>query len=139
MIAVAVGIGVGFAVGWIVSLVRSRLHSAVLDTSLTLVTPFAAFLLGELLHGSGVLAVVIAGLYLGFRAPAVSSAEARVAERLNWRTIQFLLENAVFLFIGLNLEGILAGALRHRPRRAGRRCSSASAFCSPSSSRASPG
>ena len=95
---------------------RSRLHSAVLDTSLTLVTPFAAFLLGQVLHGSGVLAVVIAGLYLGYRAPVVSSAEARVAERLNWRTIQFLLENAVFLFIGLNLKGILAGALQHRPR-----------------------
>ena len=115
VIAVAVGMGVGFAVGWIVSLVRSRLHSAVLDTSLTLVTPFAAFLLGELLHGSGVLAVVIAGLYLGFRAPTVSSAEARVAERLNWRTIQFLLENAVFLFIGLNLKGILEGAISTGP------------------------
>jgi CPA1 family monovalent cation:H+ antiporter len=114
-IAVAVGVGIGFLTGFVVSWVRSRLHSAVLDTSLTLVTPFAAFLLGELLHGSGVLAVVIAGLYLGYRAPAVSSAEARVAERLNWRTIQFLLENAVFLFIGLNLEGILAGAMRAGP------------------------
>ena len=39
----------------------------------------------------------------------------RVAERLNWRTIQFLLENAVFLFIGLNLKGILAGALSTGP------------------------
>ena len=61
-IAVAVGVGIGFLTGFVVSWVRSRLHSAVLDTSLTLVTPFAAFLLGELLHGSGVLAVVIAGL-----------------------------------------------------------------------------
>lgn len=115
VIAVAVGTGVGFATGFVVSWVRSLLHSPVLDTSLTLVTPFAAFLLGELLHGSGVLAVVIAGLYLGYRAPTVSSAEARVAERLNWRTIQFLLENAVFLFIGLNLQNILAGALRAGP------------------------
>jgi len=115
VVAVLVGTGVGFLTGFVVSWVRSRLHSAVLDTSLTLVTPFAAFLLGQVLHGSGVLAVVIAGLYLGYRAPVVSSAEARVAERLNWRTIQFLLENAVFLFIGLNLEGILAGALSTGP------------------------
>ena len=111
----SVGVAVGFARG-VPGLVRaSRLHSAVLDTSISLITPFAAFLIGELLHGSGVLAVVVAGLYLGFRAPAVSSAEARVAERLNWRTIQFLLENAVFLFIGLNLKGILEGALRTGP------------------------
>ncbi len=115
VLAVVVGVGVGLAIGWLVSLVRSSLHSAVLDTSLTLVTPFAAFLIGQLLHGSGVLAVVVAGLYLGFRAPSVASAEARVAERLNWRTVQFLLENAVFLFIGLNLAGILEGALQSGP------------------------
>lgn len=115
VLAVAVGIAVGLGAGWLVSVIRARLRSAVLDTSLTLVTPFGAFLLAETLHGSGVLAVVIAGLYLGFRAPSVASAEARVAERLNWRTIQFLLENAVFLFIGLNLKGILEGALRTGP------------------------
>jgi CPA1 family monovalent cation:H+ antiporter len=115
VIAVVVGTAVGLAAGWLVSLVRSRLHSPVLDTSLTLITPFAAFLVGELLQGSGVLAVVIAGLYLGYRAPTVASAEARIAERLNWRTIQFLLENAVFLFIGLNLKSILEGAMSAGP------------------------
>ncbi|GAA1932063.1 Na+/H+ antiporter [Microbacterium aoyamense] len=115
VVAVVVGVGVGSIVGWLVTLVRSRLRSAVLDTSLTLVTPFATFLIAALLHGSGVIAVVIAGLFLAYRAPAVASAEARVAERLNWRTIQFLLENAVFLFIGLNLSGVLAGAIRTGP------------------------
>ena len=115
VLAVIVGGGIGLGVGWLISFVRTFLRSAVLDTSLSLVTPFAAFLLAQFLHGSGVLAVVIAGLYLGFKAPTVSSAEARVAERLNWRTIQFLLENAVFLFIGLNLAGILEGAIRTGP------------------------
>ncbi|MGC5169747.1 Na+/H+ antiporter [Micromonospora sp. DT81.3] len=115
VVAVVVGVTVGLLVGFLVSFVRRALRSAVLDTSISLITPFAAFLIGELLHGSGVLAVVVTGLYLGYRAPVVSSAEARVAERLNWRTIQFLLENAVFLFIGLNLNGILEGALRTGP------------------------
>src|SRR5918993_709338 len=115
VVAVVVGVAVGLAVGVLVSFVRRILRSAVLDTSVSLITPFAAFLIAEPLHGSGVLAVVVTGLYLGFRAPVVSSAEARVAERLNWRTIQFLLENAVFLFIGLNLNGILAGAIRTGP------------------------
>ena len=114
-VAIDFVIAVVAGVGWIVSLVRSQLHSPVLDTSLILVTPFAAFLLAELVHASGVLAVVVAGLYLGFRAPTVASAEARVAERVNWKTIQFLLENAVFLFIGLNLRGILEGAIETGP------------------------
>lgn len=53
------------------------------------------------------LAVVVAGLFLGFRSPVIQSAQARIAESLNWRTIQFLLENAVFLFIGLSLASVV--------------------------------
>jgi Na+/H+ antiporter len=109
VVAVVGGVGVGLAVGWVLAMIRRQLHAPVLDTSLSLVTPYLAFILGELVHGSGVLAVVIAGLFLGYRAPVIQSAEARIAESINWRTIQFLLENAVFLFIGLNLESILEG------------------------------
>jgi CPA1 family monovalent cation:H+ antiporter len=82
----------------------------VLDTSLALITPYLAFIPAQFLHGSGVLAVVSAGLYLGFRSPTIQTAEARIAETINWRTVSFLLENAVFLFIGLELRTILSGA-----------------------------
>ncbi|GAA4678926.1 Na+/H+ antiporter [Frondihabitans cladoniiphilus] len=114
-LAVVVGGGVGLLIGLIISAIRRQLHSPVLDTSLSLVTPFLAFLPAQALHGSGALAVVTAGLYLGYRSPVVLSAEARVAERLNWKTVQFLLENAVFLFIGLNLAGVLEGVVRTGP------------------------
>jgi NhaP-type Na+/H+ or K+/H+ antiporter len=105
-------VGVGLVVGYVLAGIRRRLHAPVLDTSLSLVTPYLAFILGELVHGSGVLAVVIAGLFLGYRSPVIQSAEARIAESINWRTIQFLLENAVFLFIGLNLYSVLEGVRR---------------------------
>ncbi|WP_245636011.1 cation:proton antiporter [Herbiconiux solani] len=111
VIAIVVGVGFGFVVGFVQAMIRKRLHSPVLDTSLSLITPFVAFIPAQLLHGSGVLAVVVAGLYLGFRAPVIQTAEARIAESLNWRTIQFLLENAVFLFIGLSLFSILQGMM----------------------------
>lgn len=114
-IAVVGGVGVGLAVGVVLATIRTQLRAPVLDTTLSLVTPFLAFILGDLVHGSGVLAVVIAGLYLGYRAPVVQSAEARIAESINWRTIQFLLENAVFLFIGLNLKSIVEGAVQTGP------------------------
>lgn len=114
-LAVVGGVGVGLGVGWIISAIRKQLRAPVLDTSLSLITPYLAFIIAQLLHGSGVLAVVIAGIFLGFRSPTVQSAEARIAERLNWRTIQFLLENAVFLFIGLNLSGIIEGAVTDGP------------------------
>jgi CPA1 family monovalent cation:H+ antiporter len=82
----------------------------VLDTSLGLITPYLAFIPAQFLHGSGILAVVVAGLFLGYRSPTIQTAEARIAETINWRTISFLLENAVFLFIGLELAGIAKGA-----------------------------
>lgn len=105
-LAVIVGIAFGVAVGLALSGIRTRLKAPVLDTCLSLVTPFVAFIPAQLLHGSGVLAVVTAGLIVGQKAPVVQSAEARIAESLNWRTIRFMLENSVFLFIGLNLYSI---------------------------------
>ena len=108
-VALVGGVGVGLVVGYVLSAIRKRLRSAVLDTSLSLVIPYIAFIPTQLFGGSGVLAVVVAGLFLGQRSPLVQSAEARIAESINWRTVRFLLENAVFLFIGLSLAGILAG------------------------------
>lgn len=104
------GAAAGLLVGWLLGLVRGALGAPVLDTSLSLVTPFIAFLLAQLVHGSGALAVVVAGLYLGYRAPNFQSAQARVAEALNWKTIQFIVENLVFLLIGLTVPSAVIGA-----------------------------
>ncbi len=94
-------------VGW----VRKHVTDPVLDTSVSLVTPFAAYVAAESFHASGVLAVVVAGLMLGHNAPALQTASSRIAERLNWRTVSFVLENLVFLLIGLQARDILAVAV----------------------------
>lgn len=75
--------------------------------------PFAAYVLAEEIgwrdyNGSGVIAVVVAGLLLGHLSPRLQNGQSRIAERLNWATIQFLLENAVFLMIGLQARRIVA-------------------------------
>ena len=111
VLAVVVGTAFGIGIGYGLSFLRRRITSPVLDSSISLITPFVAFIPAQMLHGSGVLAVVIAGLIVGQHAPIVQSAESRIADNLNWRTIRFLLENSVFLFIGLNLKGILDGAV----------------------------
>ena len=56
------------------------------------------------------IAVVVAGLLLGHKAPILQTAQSRIAERINWRTIAFLLENTVFLLIGLQARWIVEGA-----------------------------
>ena len=52
--------------------------------------------------------MVVAGLLLGHSAPVIQTASSRVAERMNWRTIAFVLENTVFLLIGLQASWIVA-------------------------------
>jgi CPA1 family monovalent cation:H+ antiporter len=101
------GVGAGVVVYAVVGRVRRRVKDPVMDTSVSVVTPFIAYVLAEEVHASGVLAVVVAGLLLGHRAPVLQTASSRIAERLNWRTVSFLLENAVFLLIGLQTSWIL--------------------------------
>jgi CPA1 family monovalent cation:H+ antiporter len=107
LLAAVGGIAVGLVVGFATAFVRARLDEPVLDTALSFAVPFIAYLPAEAIHGSGVLAVVVAGLILGHKAPRILSGSTRLASRLNWQTIAFLLENTVFLLIGLQLRRIL--------------------------------
>ena len=94
---VAVGALLYLVIGW----VRRRVEDPLTDTAISLVTPFTAYVLAEEIQASGVIAVVVAGLLLGHRSPVLQTASSRIAERMNWRTIAFVLENVVFLLIGL--------------------------------------
>nr|WP_269449793.1 Na+/H+ antiporter [Auraticoccus cholistanensis] len=108
----ALSVLVGGAVGIAVALLLGQLHRRLPDprasTALALVTPWLAFLPAEMLHGSGVLAVVLAGLLLAHKAPVQQTATARLSQRINWATVQYFLENAVFLMAGLQLAPTLA-------------------------------
>jgi monovalent cation/hydrogen antiporter len=101
---VLVGVAFYLAIAWI----RRRVADTVLDTGISFVIPFAAYLAAEEAHASGVIAVVIAGLLLGHKAPILQTAQSRLAERTNWRTIAFVLENTVFLLIGLQAQRLFA-------------------------------
>jgi monovalent cation/hydrogen antiporter len=107
LLAAVGGAVAGALVGIAAAMVRARLDDLVTDTALSFAVPFVAYLLAEVAHGSGVLAVVVAGIILGHKAPGISSGSARIASQHNWQTIQFLLENMVFLLMGLQLRWIL--------------------------------
>ncbi len=101
------GVVAGFLVFLVVAKVRRNVTDPLLDTGISFVVPFAAFLLAEEFHASGVVSVVVAGLLLGHKAPVIQTAQSRVAERMNWRTIAYILENSVFLLIGLQARWII--------------------------------
>ena len=56
------------------------------------------------------ISVVVAGLLLGHKSPILQTAQSRIAERMNWRSIAFLLESSVFLLIGLQARSIIGDA-----------------------------
>jgi len=101
--AVVVALVIGLLVGFVTVWVRSKLHDPMIDTVISFAVPFIAFIPAEHFHASGVLAVVVAGLYSGHQGARHFSAQARISERLNWRTAQFLLENGVFLLMGFQI------------------------------------
>jgi Na+/H+ antiporter len=101
------GVLVGLAAFLLVAWLRKRISDPLMDTAISLTVPFAAFIGAEEIHGSGVIGVVVAGLLLGHKAPILQTAQSRIAERMNWRTIAFVLENTVFLLIGLQARWIL--------------------------------
>lgn len=103
------GIALGLAAGWSLSYVHRWLDNPPLEITITLVTPFAVYLLGEeVLHVSGVLATVTTGLYLARRASTFFSSGARLQAYDVWGVLIFLLNGLVFILIGLQLPGILA-------------------------------
>ena len=113
-VAAAGGAAVGLALGWVIATVRRRLNDPLVENALSLLTPFAAFLPAEAMHASGVLAVVVTGLYVGRRSPTLLSSNTRLQRQALWSMVTFLLEGLVFALIGLQLPAILAG-LSGRP------------------------
>ena len=107
VLAVTLAVVLGAVVGAVTVYVRSKLNSAVLTTAISFTVPFLAYVPTEEVGGSGVLAVVVAGLITGHASASRFSPQDRMSERTNWRTAQLLLENGVFLLMGFELSALI--------------------------------
>jgi CPA1 family monovalent cation:H+ antiporter len=104
----ALGVVVGLVVAWAVLAIRRQMQGLPLvDNSISLLTPFAAYVPADALGGSGVLAVVAAGLYVGQHLATSLSPAARVQTATTWGMVAFILENLAFVLIGLELPHLI--------------------------------
>lgn len=102
------GILIGIAVGYILAFAHKKIHNnPVVQTSLTLLTPFLSYLTAEQVHASGILSVVSTGLIISWRSPEIFLYQTRMRARVVWDTLIFLLNGFVFILIGMQLPGIL--------------------------------
>jgi CPA1 family monovalent cation:H+ antiporter len=118
-VAVLIGVSAGLAIGWGVHVARLHLDDPVVASAIGLATPFAAYWIAEDLGGSGVLAVVAAGLYLGHSAPEAGYA-TRLYEEPLWSTFDLILESFTFALIGLQLKWVIAEVQRAPDQGMGR-------------------
>jgi Na+/H+ antiporter len=107
--AAVAGTVIGIVVSWVIGYVRAKLEEPLVENALSLATPFIAYFPAEEIGASGLLAVVVAGLILGHASPTVQSSRSRLQTQPVWKLVNFLLEGAVFLLIGLQLPSILNG------------------------------
>src|SRR5947207_9164301 len=101
------GGAIGVAVGWVIAQIRKRLEDTPVEMTISLLTPYDAFLPADRLGASGVIATVAAGLYLGHRGSRIMGADARLTGRAVWETITFLLNGFVFIVMGLEVPLVL--------------------------------
>lgn len=108
LLVAGAGIAIGLATGYLFVLVHKKIaNNPVVETSLTLLSPFVSYLAAENFHMSGVLAVVSTGLVISWRSPEVFSYQTRMRTKLVWDTLIFLLHGFVFMLIGLQLPSII--------------------------------
>jgi CPA1 family monovalent cation:H+ antiporter len=104
LVAAPGGILIGLAVaGLVIAIRRGVGRRSTIENTISLLTPFAAFIPADQLGVSGVLSVVTAGLFLGRMGPKLVSAPTRLQAQSMWRMVTYLLEGLIFILIGLYL------------------------------------
>jgi CPA1 family monovalent cation:H+ antiporter len=107
LLAAAVAVAAGLGLGWVTARLLDVLGDATLRTGMTLLMPFAAYVLAEELGGSGVLAVLVVALYLGEHAADPDDVTGRLTGRSFWAVIDTMVTGVAFGLIGLELHVVM--------------------------------
>ncbi|MDR0626857.1 MAG: sodium:proton antiporter [Bifidobacteriaceae bacterium] len=105
-LAVLVGVSVGIGLAYLAQIARSGLRDPTVDTVIGLMLPFVSYWIAEEYQGSGVLAVVAAGFFIGQAAPRTTVA-TRLHEEPIWASVDLMLESFTFALIGLQLRWVI--------------------------------
>ena len=101
------GVATGLVAGWLIRQVRRRLDNPPVEITIALMTGYFAFIPADLIGVSGVLAVVTAGVYVGWHTPELTTAQTRMQGDAVWEILTFLLNALLFMLVGMQLRGIL--------------------------------
>ena len=97
------GIVIGLAVAAVEALLRRRIEDALQENVVTVLAPFTAYLLADLVGASGVLAVVVCGLVMSQLGPRVGRADTRAQTNAFWTLATYLLNGSLFVLVGIEM------------------------------------
>lgn len=114
LFAAAGGVAIGLALAFVFAWIFRHTRDSLVENTLMLLIPFGAYLAAESVHASGVIAVVIVGLYLGHRMHLQGFGTRLVSDSV-WKVTDFFLEAIVFALIGLQLVTVIEGITGYSP------------------------
>lgn len=97
----------GLAIGWLSLRLRQWTRDPQVEITLSLLTPYVAYLIPAHFGGSGVIATVACGLYISWNGPLLISAATRLQGIFFWDLIIYLIEGLLFLMTGFQMRAIL--------------------------------
>ncbi len=103
------GVAIGLVVGAVIAALRRRMDDAPTEITISILTPYFAYLPAEALGASAVLAAVTSGVYLGFRSHELITPQTRIQAFAVWEILVFLLNATLFVLLGLQLPTVVAG------------------------------
>jgi Na+/H+ antiporter len=107
------GVGIGLVVGFLLAALRRRLDNPPVEVTIALMTGYLAFIPANAADASGVLAVVTAGIFLGWRTPELTSVQTRLQGVAVFEILVFVLNALLFALVGLQLSHILDSLTGH--------------------------
>jgi len=112
------GAAAGLLTARLATRARQIVREPLLENGISVLTPFAAFLIAEEIHASGVLAVVVCGLALSQIGPRMVSARTRLQAHAFWQVATFLLNGTLFVLVGLQLRNAVENLVSYSPAEA---------------------
>jgi CPA1 family monovalent cation:H+ antiporter len=113
VVSVVGGVAIGLAVGWIVAFIRERTEDPQVSITISLLSGYAAFIPADQLGVSAVLAAVTTGIFMGVRGPSIINARTRLQGLYVWEILDYLVNAALFVLVGLQLRTVIDGISGH--------------------------
>src|ERR1700742_5333747 len=104
---IGAGVMIGLAIGGVVALFERWVDDGPIEIVISILVPYAAYLIGDRAHASGVIAVIACGMYMSRKSPEYMSPQVRLQTTAVWDALTFVLNGIVFVLIGLQLPYVM--------------------------------